>query len=180
MGSIISIDKLPFCTAWLITDNLVLTADYCVKGARPEDLSFRVGYLSASTPGEAFKIRRIIQSDSQLGFALLETEGSPGAGFGTMKVADRKPVLGEPLFIIHHPEGLELSVSGLAVPCRVIAVSDVDFHHNCDTAGGSGGAPVLSRNDFKVLGIVYSGGTGGEVAKPISTAAITTTGKTKK
>lgn len=179
VGTIVALDKSPFCTAWLVANNLVLTADYCVKNMLPGDVSFRAGYLSTSAPGEIFKVKRIVNNHSNAGFALLETEGSPGTRFGVMKIADRKPLVGEPLLVVHHPDGLELSISGIAATCRVTAVSDVDFHHNCDTAGGSGGAPVLSRSDFVVLGIVYSGGPGGEVAKPISTAIMGATARPK-
>jgi len=160
------------CTAWLVANNRIVTADYCVKQMVPSDLTFRVGYVSSSTRGESFKISEIIETNSEAGFALLETEGSPGTIYGVMKLANRTPAVGESLVVLHHPEGRELSISGLVSQCRVIAVTGVDFHHDCDTAPGSGGAPIVSRRDFSVLGIVYSGGPGGEMAKSISRSSV--------
>ena len=53
------------------------------------------------------------------------------------------------IYIINYPKGLNVEVSyGI-----LSIIKDTEITHNCCTEKGSSGSPILSLNDFKVLGI---------------------------
>jgi hypothetical protein len=57
------------------------------------------------------------------------------------------------IYILHYPGGKNVEVSyGLS-----INIDEENITHNCNTLDGSSGAPILSLESFKVIGIHYGG-----------------------
>lgn len=145
------------CTAWLVAVDQVLTADYCIAAASgPLTL-----YLeNATSSRKAYPVERSpLESNHDLGFALLRVEGNPGKENGYLPLSATGPSLDEPLFIAHYAMGASQSFSK---PCKVIGVSadGAEFQHDCETTGGVGGAPLVRLSDHTVFGLHYAAGVG--------------------
>ncbi len=155
------------CTAWIVSKEYVITADYCVteSGAPPKRFTLRMGFLSDKGPPTEYPVEpNPIEIDEKLGYAILKVNGNPAERFGTIRLTTREPVIGEALFILHHSAAKPLALSR-GVDCRVTAAqSDIDtsFGHTCDTLGGSGGAPVIAASDQLLLGLHHSGAADGK------------------
>jgi hypothetical protein len=105
-----------------------------------------------------------VASNKELDFSLLRIKPFPGntltpASRKKLKIAD--PVPSDDLVIVHHPECKPKHVS---VNCHMTAPSlpnwqsgaATDFGHDCDTEGGSSGAPVFTR-DGTLVGLHHLG-----------------------
>jgi hypothetical protein len=168
-------DSQGFCTAWIISKEYLMTADYCMSAIKVpvKHFSLRIGFISQrEAPAEYPVDPEPVETNRELGYAILRVHGNPAERFGAISLATREPVLGEPLFILHHSEAKPLALTRGST-CRVTpAQSDatVSFGHTCDTLAGSGGAPVIAANDFRVLGLHHSGSPDGkwELAKRFS------------
>jgi len=165
-------DDQGFCTAWIISKEYLITADYCISAFNEsiKRLTLRLGFISQREASAEYSVHPSpVEIDDRLGYAILRVDGNPAQRFGTIRLVSREPLLGESLFILHHSEAKPLALSRGGT-CRVTqAQSDkgVSFGHTCDTLGGSGGAPVMAASDFRVLGLHHSGSPDGkwELAK---------------
>ncbi|MEK6335297.1 MAG: trypsin-like peptidase domain-containing protein [Acidobacteriota bacterium] len=154
------------CTAFLVADDLVLTASRCVdtglqRGQQPSNAfpdsvnllmntgSERVSYEVILPPVE------LIPSDDGLNYALLRVKGNPGAIHGSIRLSATPPKEKQPLsLLMFRGTGKQLAVTG-AADCNVLSVENDVFHHLCDTGGGSSGAPLLSADGSQVLGLHF-------------------------
>lgn len=164
--------RISTCTAWLISTQFIMTADYCTSDDRKIAARVTFGYLDQSGTGqEDVEVEQeLVEINNELGYAILKVLDNPGERWGTLPLADSEPDVGDAIVIIHHAGGRALSYS--ANPCRITAKGETrsDLYHNCDTAGGTGGAPIIRVRDMKVIGIHHSAArsaTNGKVAKNI-------------
>ena len=172
---------LTYCTATLISEDVIVTNYHCVPGINPEvtilAAELRMGlHHDPDEPGEAFQIADLRPLDAlrDLDFVLLRVRGSPGRTYGYVRLDPRDPRDDEPLFIIHHSLGLPkmltrrnctvfqsesaASVAGQAGgPNTVRYDPDTDVTHRCDAQGGSSGALVFSQIDDRVVGLHFAG-----------------------
>lgn len=75
-----------------------------------------------------------------------------------LKIAQREPQVGDPIFLLHYPGGGPRMVSEDPNDCKITAISTDqpgDFLHTCDTVGGSSGAPIISATTLQVVGMHY-------------------------
>ena len=66
------------------------------------------------------------------------------------------------IFLLHYPKGTKMEISPGVI--RYIC-EDKDIktiHHLCDTSGGSSGAPIINKTNFKVIGIHKGSPNGAE------------------
>lgn len=150
------------CTAWLISKDLVFTADFCViprfADDKPSHVTLTLGYVSKDKPGDTYEIESVpVEVNRQHGYAILRVSGNAGDKYGKIPLKTRAPKKGEAVFIIHHPQGRPLSVS--RKDCVILEEDgpNNEFKYLCDTAGGVSGAPVFGADDFMLLGIHYHG-----------------------
>jgi len=158
----LTIDGTGTCTAWLVSSELALTADYCFASAAGKSgpLTLQLGFLSNQRSGKIYPIDKSpIEVNKEYGFALLRVKGHPGQSFVPIPLKIRAPVVGEELIVLHHSNASALAVTS-DTKCRVVASPKAQkhsFEHTCSTIGGSGGAPVLARSDLALLGLHHSG-----------------------
>ena len=161
------VDDQGFCTAWIVSKDYLMTADYCVSalGTPVKRLTLRMGFISTHQAPVDYSVDPTpIEIDRKLGYAILRVQGNPAEKFGIIPLATREPVIGEPLFVLHHSSARPLALTR-GSSCRVTeAKTDlgISFGHTCDTLGGSGGAPVIAATDFRVLGLHHSGDPDGK------------------
>lgn len=149
------------CTAWMISEKLALTAWHCIPGVA-SDLA-QAGYQSTeqgqitfgwdrpTSMPDIYPIRRIVEADQALDYAVLELavgakEMPPGKKYGVIKILRSAPATGTPLEIFHHPYGYyklllkDQTCKVFNPPAGGLATQ---LYHQCDTRGGSSGAPIL-------------------------------------
>merc|ERR1712038_1259511 len=65
------------------------------------------------------------------------------------------PVVGEHIYIVHHPSGQPKKIThdDNGIPCQIISFSTARVYTNCDTIGGSSGAPVFRASDHKLIAL---------------------------
>ena len=69
--------------------------------------------------------------------------------------SNQKQFKNEDIYILHYPKGGDLSFS----PGKILAIKDSSIFHNCSTAGGSSGSPIISRYNSSIIGLHYAGNT---------------------
>lgn len=156
-GQIGSRDEVP-CTATLIDSNVVMTAHHCfpgvlvklaARGFKARDASVVFGYDSESSKPATYTVKRVIDADEALDFAILELSvpagaAMPGDLFGYVNIATSQPRHSQ-LRMFHHPYGYFRMVLQDAT-CRIVKPNGAlptRLYHQCDTRGGSSGAAIL-------------------------------------
>jgi hypothetical protein len=159
------------CSGFMVSDTLFLTNWHC--GANEDQAPQAQDYWSQDIVHDAildtswdtdevsreFLVSAVEQEDPDLDFAVLRVHplGAPEpVAVGTL--ADWVPTRADSLYTIHHPLGMRKTYSGA---CSVKSVSFpnwkqparlTDFTHDCDTEGGSSGAPLFNKNG-EIVGV---------------------------
>lgn len=150
---------ISLCTAFLIGPGKLMTNYHCIPGdGTAKEAVLEMGFYR--------QLGRVVRyavsvspeiSDSGKDFSVLSVAGSPEADWGHLNLAMGDVVAGTDLFVVHHPMGLPKKIS------RVGCFSGPDanlpnnhFLHQCDTVGGSSGAPILDQSG-SVVGIHHRG-----------------------
>lgn len=153
------------CTAFLVSDDLVLTASSCIEEANSAKLLMYDGDREVSYEVN-LPPREIVSNFYGIDYALLRVNGKPGLKYGTLYLSPEPPTEGQPLsLLMFRASSQKLAVTGTA-DCRVLKVEKDVFYHLCDTGPGSSGAPVLTADGSRVLGIHFRRGEqGGEAIR---------------
>ncbi len=164
-----------YCTGALISgQNHFLTNEHCINSqAAVDTMQVRFNYQYNTCNGTAMETYKTFYGDNYLvsnytyDFSLVTLAGNPQATYGYLELDSRDVVLNESVYIPQHPNGEPMKLdSGPVVDTAIDGnASNSDFGHRVDTEGGSSGAPVLSMNNHKVVGLHHWGGcnyTGGE------------------
>jgi V8-like Glu-specific endopeptidase len=166
------------CTGFLVSSNLLLTNQHCVKN-QSEALSTTAdfGYDDAGSipdqystdPRSDHNLELVDSEGSGLDYALIRLAGNPGQKYGhaTFDPPDPKYVLNDhnALVVIEHAGGLPKAVS--IKDCEVSGAElagiqkdhKTDFGHHCDTLGGASGSPIFDFQTGKIVGLHHMGFT---------------------
>lgn len=100
-----------------------------------------------------YGIKRIIKSDKELDYIVFEVENDH-SDFPYLKLAESQPVIGEDVFAIGNPQGLEHTLSkGIVSSYREY---DKRIQTTTEITHGSSGGPLFNMKGF-VVGITTSG-----------------------
>ncbi len=154
-----------YCTAWLLANNFLITADYCVRDFELSQVKLRMGYSSKNSAYQDFTVdSNVVEINQNYGYALMRVQGNPTSRFGSLSLSTRTPQNGESLFLLHHSRGGPLritencTVTGIPAQGDILELNNVDtFEHNCSNDPGSGGGPIFANTDLAILGIHYAG-----------------------
>ena len=137
-----------FCTGFLITKDLMLTNQHCMKSTREINSALvDFDYLVSTSPLKPLRLKERIAVDEGLDYALYRLEKR--AEVQPLKLKTATLAKDQQLLIIGHPLGepKQVSIDG----CKVATVDlegtsagkKTDFGHLCDTLGGNSGSPIL-------------------------------------
>ena len=138
-----------YCTAALVSDDLILTNAHCIFDASGNNLAragvLWMGYLSAGVKEGTDQYEVATSSPIEFGtpgpegapdYVILRVKsGEPGKTWGTVQLSHDTPLDGGSLAIMHHPRGFPMVVSA-GGKCRSTRLSPNDVFHICDTQGG--------------------------------------------
>lgn len=153
---------MSLCTAFFVSADLVMTNNHCVPGANgATEVRLELGLVNQfdNDPFEVFHLEKEpVVTSVDLDFTLLRLEAGQSNLWGWVRTADLGLTPGQPLYIYHHPNGEPMRVSRegcFAGPVRR-NLRPGYFVHQCDTLGGSSGAPIFNE-DYEVIGIHHRG-----------------------
>lgn len=150
-----------FCTAFLVGEDLVMTAGHCVDNFPCEDMAFVFDYQMAldGTPRtehlDAYGCEEIVyvQDDDEADIAVVRVDRNPPARPLCIERSD-VPDEGTALASVSHPLGLPKKSADAGVTGQV----DGEYiDTTLDTGPASSGSPVLDRATMTVLGVHVTG-----------------------
>jgi hypothetical protein len=149
------------CTAFLISDDVIMTNHHCISSA--EDAVGAKVYFNYLSEGEHQTVicDKFISNNEKLDYALLKCEGSPGNIFGKVKLSQNEPDNGMPIYLIHQNCDY-YQIKGCKRSKKLSFGSITGFnssrvYHNADTLPGSSGSPIFSLDTHEVIGLHNSG-----------------------
>ena len=102
-----------------------------------------------------FTIAKVLSSDRDLDYSLLQVDGAPGDSFGWLALRERTMKIGERVNIIQHPAGQPKQVS---LQNNFVEYVDAQVvQYLTSTLPGSSGSPVFD-DDWEVVGLHHAGG----------------------
>jgi len=153
-------------TGFLVGENLVATAGYCVDESNLTDLRFVFGYsmlespeLVTQIPNEniykgAEIVQRVYHRKGNLSNWALVRLKDKVLGHPMVRLSKKKISLGQPVYAIGYPCGLP---SKYVPGAYVRNIHEAYFVADLDTFSGNGGSPVFASDTHEVLGIVVRG-----------------------
>jgi V8-like Glu-specific endopeptidase len=164
------------CTAFRVSKNFVLTAQHCL-GPQPDVT--KVVFAPVSPDGTALAstqeitlLKEVIAlsdasetgPDSQRSNAILlelkDPDSMPG---GWLTLSDAPPLVTQPLEAVAFLGEPDQMVAR-DPDCKVVQVQEREFSHQCKLGPGAGGAPILSADGARVIGVEMWGKGGVEWA----------------
>ena len=167
--------QLAACTAFRVTENLVLTAGYCLSLQSGGDQKVFFAPISADgTAKESFEValppKEVIKLERgssvagpRLDAILLELKKPNSMSGGWLTLSSTPPSLGQPLGAVAFLSSSDQMIARDS-GCQVTEVKDHEFSHHCSLGPGSGGAPILTADGRVVLGVEMWGSSGIEWA----------------
>jgi len=149
------------CTAFLISDDVIMTNEHCI-GSADDAVGAKVlfDYLDEGEH-HTFICDQFISNNEKLDYALLKCQGSPGSIFGTVKLSSTELDNGSQIYVVHQNCDY-YQIKGCKRSKKVSLGNLVGFnlhrvHHNADTLPGSSGSPIFSLDTHEVIGLHNSG-----------------------
>jgi V8-like Glu-specific endopeptidase len=152
-----------FCSAILISENLVLTAGHCVHNKTCESTYFAFGYalhdknqkLVSLPASEVYSCSRIIarSNTDSLDFAVVELDRAVPNHL-PIPIAKENVEVGRSVFVYGHPAGLPLKYSGTS---PVTKSTRNNFTADLDVLGGNSGSGVFTEDTHELVGVLVRG-----------------------
>ncbi|CAJ1965177.1 unnamed protein product [Cylindrotheca closterium] len=189
------------CTGWLVgPNNVFVTNRHCIRTdeeALTSDYIFdfevegggdcnSANIKERSVSEITYEATELLAASDIDDYVLIKLAGNPVSKHGYLELDNRKPNVGENIYIPQHPGGLDKEIAifdshiGEGARCEIQTTNSEtcfgrlntgywDLSYSCDTKGGTSGSPVLSVDTHKVIGLHHCGGgcSIGNVAVPI-------------
>lgn len=150
------------CSGFLINEDTIMTNYHCIPDSIlsigvTANFSHELGSLIKNE----FSCEKFIYSNEELDFALLGCKGSPGKKLGYLLLDGNVPGLMSPVYMIHHNcdyiERPGCDYTKKISRGKVTSFEKDLIYNTTDSLLGSSGAPLLSVETGKVVGIHYGG-----------------------
>lgn len=126
-----------------ISSNRVVTNHHVIRGIKNL-------FIKQVGKKQLIKVKKVVIADSQKDLAVLEVEGNIGR---ELKLSETSVAIGEDIYVIGNPEGLEGTLSqGIISQLRKIDGKQF-LQITAPVSPGSSGGPVLNKNG-EVVGVV--------------------------
>jgi hypothetical protein len=136
------------CTAFIVGDGLILTTARCVRKA--QEASFVL--VKGSAMFELPVVLPALEVDADLDYALLEIPKGATTAFPPLVLQSEPPPVGKPLATVCFDS--DMQKLGVATKeCKVSAVGPSHLEHQCVLGWGASGAPLMSRDGWRVVAI---------------------------
>jgi len=156
-------DLLTSCSAALIGPDLILTAAHCIStDAEADSAAFTLDYQTncdGTRPvgynPRFLKLTHVVKTGvarppgdlrPALDYSVVQLDpGAAGVGAPALVIRSSLPMVGEDLFVVHHPRGTTKKISRKPTDpsCQVLGVNAFSLTYACDSDNGSSGSPVL-------------------------------------
>jgi hypothetical protein len=157
------------CTGVLVERNVIATNYHCVENSLDfkktegassptcNDVIAEFDYLQNGRRGPTARCKTV-KASKQLDVALLtfdpnDLRMADGQQRPSVLIRPRSEGMPAKVHLIQHPLGLPLAV---AENCRVPRMEQIDILHNCNSASGSSGSPLLDEQ-LRWVGLHYQG-----------------------
>jgi hypothetical protein len=162
-------------TAFIVKNNLIVTAAHCLEGIKPSDIMVVFGYemindknyLKILNQNNVYEIESIdTHKDvaNHKDFAFIKTKAKLSNNCMPLQIRNNIVQSNEELFVIGYPQGLPIKCTG---NCKfflnVILPANI-FKVKGDIFEGNSGSPVLD-NKGQVVGMVIGGGLDTDIFK---------------
>lgn len=151
------------CTGFLVAPDVVMTNHHCV----PSESYAAGAEVAFNKTGEGqsevkYNCSEFIGNHSELDFALLRCQGSPGQTYGTVRLATT-PFGEDGIYVVQ--QNCDYYTTSSCTPNKIVSFGQVtdaqnssgEYTHNADTLGGSSGSPVFSQQNNTVIAIHHAG-----------------------
>ena len=158
-------NKFAPCTAFLISDNRLITNYHCVPGVLDHPqiggtaiaaLQVHFGFIRDGIKGDtqSFNVSPVpLEMNEALDYAVLKVLGDPNADFGALDLSDTVPEDRAPFWVIGHPLGEAQRISREKCQASAPAIEGNRVLHTCDTMPGSSGSPVIDAGLRQVVAL---------------------------
>ncbi len=137
----------------LISSNLAMIPCHCVEGVDVRELIVTFSYAQGqgqSYAGIYYQVEGIVAFDSELDYAIIRLQGSPGQQHGRLEMSSVETIDSE-LALLHHPLRKPLQVSVHAVvQSQYYINTNLSVYHDSHY-GSSGGAYISPSRKFVAL-----------------------------
>ena len=158
-------EKGLYCSAFLISKNMVMTNYHCLphtEGLQGIEIVFNFEE-GQKWEDSVFICEDLVVENSKLDYAILKCQGSPGDKYPIIKLSkdDSEVRTLRKVLVIHHNCDFINKPNCIAhkklSSGRILWVNSYEIAHNADTLSGSSGSPLISVKDLRVIGIHNSG-----------------------
>lgn len=156
------------CSGFLVSEDIIATASYCLRGHHITDLRIVFGYNISDPTAPVIRVSqknifkgiKIIhkvynQTGNRSDWALMQLDRKV-VGQTIAKLSETDISCEQPVYTIGYPVGLPLKY---APGAHVGDIKESLFAANLDVFMGNGGSPVFDSNRHEVIGIVVHGDT---------------------
>jgi Trypsin-like peptidase domain len=150
------------CNGFLISEDTIITNYHCVSDSiLSVGVTANFSHELGSSIKNEFSCEKFIYSNEELDFALLGCKGSPGKKLGYLLLDSSVPGITSPVYMIHHNcdyfENPGCDYTKKLSGGKVIRLDKDLIYNTTDSLLGSSGAPLLSAETGKVVGIHHAG-----------------------
>jgi len=157
-----------FCTVWIVAaPNIVMTNQHCTAGTIA-GYSARFNAECDACEGGTMKTTdsyaavELLYENAALDFALIRLAGDPAAVWGVAAVDDADPVVGQPIYEIHHGDGLVKGydvgvITSVDIPGTCVPGTLAEIGVSAIATGGASGSPIFNTMTQCVTAICHCG-----------------------
>jgi V8-like Glu-specific endopeptidase len=148
------------CTAFLINEDTIMTNNHCISNPSYA-VNVKAFFRNLDGTRTSYNCDQFIMTSTQYDFTLVKCANSPGLKYGWVGLADTKPILADPIYVVQ--ENCDYIANPYCSVNKYVAFGEVllsqasRVYHNADSLPGSSGSPIFSEATSQVIGLHNAG-----------------------